>query len=185
MKREPLPLTSGETPGQQAEERPGAVVLDFTIPEEVRRTRPTYEQNHEFYHRLVGLDQIPKARVRPDSRVVGINIVNDHTLTINDGPLVKLTGRKLFIFNALLTNLGRDTTRKDIEALGYGQGMPAGSRNASISISKKELEEALASGSTAGEVLLRQKYDRGKVHFRLNPNLEFVFSDHRAAESPR
>src|SRR5665213_2188427 len=147
-----------------------------------RGGRPLHlRYDNAMYQRIVGLDSIPEINRPPKGPGVEVSIETDNVIKVDEW-LVSAIGHKLFVLNALLTNLGRTITRRDVEELGFAPDASGNVRQKEFSLARKLLEEELLYGQPAKPLILQKFGAQNRAHYQLDPRLEYVFYDRRTEQ---
>lgn len=144
----------------------------------LRDSQPIHrDRSHEFYRKVVDASKIPKLKGRTDGPTVDFKILTDDAISI-DEKVIPVRGNRLFVLNALLLNLGRELTRREVEDMGFSPGSPTGAKQANFANAKNALLEELKTSSD--QPLLLQRFgEKRRGYYQLDPNVEYVFYDRR------
>lgn len=121
-------------------------------------------RNGRYYERILLADEIPPIELEEGIDPIDIHITSDDTITM-DGKEIKLTGARLFVFNAFLKLRDKDTiTASDIRALGFR------SDASSLSVAISRIMELLRVEDDSGyrELITRHGETRGSF-YTINP----------------
>lgn len=138
------------------------------------------DRSHELYHGIVDIDRIPKLEVDADTPKVNFEILTDNVISV-DEKVITIKGNRLFVLNALLLNLGRELTRREVEAMGFSEDSPSGAKQANFSNAKNVLRHELTT-STNRRLLMQRFDEKRRGYYQLDPNVEYVFYDRRKKE---